>query len=340
MEVSLTMANQHRVLIIGAGSIGERHLRCFQTTGRADVAVCELNAELRGEVAKRYGNVPAFDSLDSALEEKYSAAVVAVPAHLHVPMSTTLAGKGIHILCEKPLSTSLTGIDELQKAVQQSAVTFVVGYTWRCNALMESFKAALDRGDYGKPLQVTFNCGSHWPHYRPAYNVIPYFQKRESGGGVIQDGLTHMTNLAEWLFGPITKLTADHAHLLLDGITMEDTVHLIARHGDILANYSFNLTQMPAEIGFTIVTDKGTLRIEAHNNRWRWMTSPDGDWQDTTFPDSERDTNYIKQANAFLDAIEGKGAARCSLQEGIQTLKVNLAALEAADNHNWQIIED
>lgn len=332
------MANPHRVLVIGAGSIGERHLRCFQTTGRADVAVCDLNGELRQTVAERYGNIPAYENFEDAIDDGYTAAVVAAPGQFHVPMSTKLAGRGMHVLCEKPLSTSMDGIDELRAAVNSGGVTFVVGYTWRSNPVMQSVKQALDSGDYGTPVQLVLVTGSHWPYFRPAYNVVPYFQKRESGGGVIQDAFTHMVNLGEWLVGPVTSLTADHAHLLLEGITVEDTTHVIARHGSVLANYAVNLTQTYTEVGFNIVTDKGTLRAQAHRSRWRWLDKPDGEWRDTTFAPVERDDPYISQANAFLDAIEGKGPIRCTLEEGIQTLKVNLAALKAADEHSWQTI--
>ncbi len=44
----------YRVLVIGAGSIGQRHVRCFQKTGRAQVSICEINATLRSRVAEEY----------------------------------------------------------------------------------------------------------------------------------------------------------------------------------------------------------------------------------------------------------------------------------------------
>ena len=43
----------HRVLIVGVGSIGERHLRCFRATGRAEVSFVEINDELRRSVVER-----------------------------------------------------------------------------------------------------------------------------------------------------------------------------------------------------------------------------------------------------------------------------------------------
>ena len=334
------MSDKHHVLIVGVGSIGERHLRCFQQTGRATLSLCEANPELRQAVSHRYGDVPAFAEFDEALQEEFDVAVVATPGHLHVPMSTQLTCRGAHVLCEKPLSTSLDGVDELVDAVTSQGTTFAVGYTWRCNPVMRSFKAALDSGRYGEPRQLVHVGGSHWPHYRPAYREIPYFQRRESGGGVVQDALTHMVNLGQWFVGPITQVAGDHAHLLLEGITMEDTAHVIARHGSVLASYAINLGQMPGETTITINTNEGTLRVEHHRQRWRWMSEPDSTWEDETVADFGRDAPYIDQAHAFLDAVEGKGPVRCSLQEGISTLKVNLAILAAADGKVWQSIDD
>jgi len=84
------MTKPHRILIIGVGSIGERHLRCFQNSGRAELALCEVNPELRQAVAERYGNVPAYENFDAAREGDFTAAAVAAPAQFHVPMSTEL----------------------------------------------------------------------------------------------------------------------------------------------------------------------------------------------------------------------------------------------------------
>ena len=69
---------KHRVLIIGVGSIGERHARCFLTTERAEVGICEINDALRRTVADRYPVLGAFRQVEEALQQPFDAAVVAV----------------------------------------------------------------------------------------------------------------------------------------------------------------------------------------------------------------------------------------------------------------------
>src|SRR4051794_39784562 len=126
------------ILIVGVGSIGERHLRCFQATGRADVTLCELNPVLRKTVAERYQVVKIFDELDRALAEKPDAVVICTPAHLHVPMALTIAKVGAHLFIEKPLSTTLEGITALREEIARRHLVAGVAYVYRAHPALGS----------------------------------------------------------------------------------------------------------------------------------------------------------------------------------------------------------
>ena len=67
-------------------------------------------------------------------------------------------------------------------------------------------------------------------------------------------------NTAELLVGPITKLTCDAGHLALEGVTVEDIVHVITRHGDIMGSLVSNQFQSPNESTFIINCEKGTIK--------------------------------------------------------------------------------
>lgn len=329
------MSEQKRVLVIGGGSIGERHIRCFQQTRRADVSLCEINDQVRNRIAAAYGLSSTFRDLKETSDIEFDAAVICTPAHLHVPMATELAERQVDLLIEKPLSTSLTGIDNLYAAVEASGTAVAVAYVNRANPILLDLKRALDSGEFGAPVEIIAVSGQHFPFYRPAYREI-YYRDRQTGGGAIQDALTHILNLAEWLVGPITELTADADHLVLEGVEVEDTVHVLARHGNILANYSLNQHQAPNETTITIVCERGTLRFETHESRWRWQTKPDAAWTDVCHRPLERDELFVSQANAFLDVVERRCEPLCSLDEGLQTLRVNLAVLAAAQTRTWR----
>lgn len=329
----------HRILIIGTGSIGTRHVRCMLKTQRADVGICEPNARLRSEVARAYHITEAYPSLDQALERPWDAAVIAVPAPLHVPMAQRLVEHGIGVLIEKPLAVDETGVADLIESVERRGVASGMAYVYRAHPAVQAMRDAL-RGDrFGSPLQLIMVSGQHFPFYRPAYRDI-YYAHREQGGGAIQDGLTHGFNVCEWLVGPITRLTVDAANLALEGVDVEDTVHVIARHRDrVMASYAINQHQAPNESAITVVCEGGTLRMEIKRHRWLWMSEPSGEWHEHATPLADQDDWFVRQQDAFLDHIEGLADPLCSLREGWQTLRVNRAALASADKGGaWQQI--
>jgi predicted dehydrogenase len=327
-------AHLQDVLIIGVGSIGHRHLRCFLQTGRVRAAICEVNRALADPLAAQYGVERVYSSLDEALAQHFAAAVIAAPAHLHVPMATRLAEAGVHLLIEKPLSTTLDGIDQLCRTVDRHGVVAVVAYVYHAHPVLRAMKQALDTGRFGRPVQVVATCGQHFPTYRPAYREI-YYRDRATGGGAIQDALTHVVNAAEWLVGPVDRVLADAAHQVLEGVTVEDTVHLLTRHGSVLGCYSLNQHQAPNELTLTVICQRGTVRFEGHRLRWRWMVQPDEPWHDEPGGEIPRDSLFVAQAEAFLDALDG-GPRLCTLDQAIQTLRVNLAALESLRRQAWQ----
>lgn len=330
---------QHKVLVVGAGSIGERHVRCFGATDRAEISLCELDGARRRAVADRCGVSQAFASWEEALASGPAAVVIATPAHLHIPMARQAVSQGCHVLIEKPLSTSLDGADELQALAAQRGVGAGVAYVYRSHPALAAMRSALQFGRFGAPLQVVGVFGQHFPLYRPAYRET-YYTRHETGGGAIQDALTHAINAAEWLVGPVERLVADAEHLALAGVTVEDTAQVLTRHGNVLGCFSLNQHQAPNEGTITVICEGGTARFEMHHHRWRWMVDPGGDWREEECGPLERDTLFINQARHFLDVIEGRAVPVCSLAEGMQTLRVNLAILESARRQAWQTLSE
>ena len=340
------MTLRHSVLIVGVGSIGERHLRCFQTTGRAALSFVEINDTLRATIATRYG-VRACGSLEEALSGHFdagsreaqpiSAAVVSTPANLHLEIAQRLADANIHLLIEKPLSTSIAGVDYLGKTSRERGLVMGVAYVMRCFPALAAMRESLLSGKFGKPVEIVAVCGQHFPTYRPAYRDT-YYTDHTTGGGAIQDALTHILNAGEWLVGPIERLVADAAHQVIEGVVVEDTAHVLTRHGEVLGSYSLNQHQSPNEVTITVICDRGTVRWESHAHRWRWMIHPDEPWHDEPYEPEPRDAAFITQADRFLDAVEGHCQPHCTLNDGMQTLRVNLAALASVELREWQTI--
>ena len=323
------------------GSIGLRHLRCFQATGRAELSLCEVDAGLRERVAGEYGVRRAYADLDAALGDRHDAAVIATPAHLHVPMGLRLAEAGVHLLIEKPLSTSLDGIGDAGAGARPAATwSAAVAYVLRQHPALCAMSAAIRSGRFGRPVELVAVAGQNFPTYRPAYREI-YYKDRATGGGAIQDALTHAMNAAEWLVGPVDRLAADAAHQVLEGVEVEDTVHVIARHGDLLASYSLNQHQAPNELTLTVVCQGGTCRWELHRQRWRWMTRPDAPWEEESFAGLRARRPVRRPGRRVPRRARGPGRAGLHRSaEAAQTLRCNLAALASAEQGTWKRTSD
>lgn len=318
-----------KILIIGCGSIGERHLRCFQRTGRAEPVACEPRADVLSRLKTQY-NVPGFASLAEAWAGgPYDAVVICAPAQLHIAMALDCLRRGLHVLIEKPLSISLDGVADLQRTIAASGKFVRVGYTWHFHPGVKAARECLRRGELGRPLQVVVAAGQHFPTFRPAYREI-YYTRHESGGGAIQDSLTHNVNTVEWLIGPTTRVFCEAAHQALEGVTVEDTVCAVARNGEVLVSYSHNQFQPPNETTYLVHCAHGSLKIETHEQRWAiWPRGAEG-WQYFAAPIKERDDLFVAQANDFLSGmLSGTPTDVCTVEEALQTLKFNLAALES-----------
>ena len=328
----------HRILIVGCGSIGQRHLRCFQRTGRAEVTACDIDRRLVERVCSDYAVAGFNDWMTALLAQHPDAVVVATPAHLHVPIAVRALRHGAAVLIEKPLSTRLDDLPSLYQAVAESGRAAAVAYVYRFVPGLAQMRDFLNAGTFGPPLQISVVAGQHFPTFRPAYREI-YYAKHETGGGAIQDALTHLADAVQWLAGPATRLYCEAARQSLDGVQVEDTVCVTARHGDVLVGYTLNQFQSPNELTVQVHCEHGSLRFENHRQRWSVFPRGANGWEHRAAPVNDRDDLFVAQANAFLDAIEGQPTPLCTVAEAERVLKFNLAAIRSAREHTATTID-
>jgi len=321
------------ILIVGCGSIGERHLRCFQRTGRAVVSACDANVTLLERVSRLY-DVPGFADLDAALAAgAYDGVVICTPAQTHLDIALRGLAHGAGLLIEKPLSTGLEKVPLVRDAIAKSGKFTAIAYVYHCMPWIQAARKVLTGGELGRPLHVSVATGQHFPTFRPAYREI-YYTRHETGGGAIQDALTHIANAVEWLVGPTTRVFCDAAHQSLEGVNVEDTVNVTARNGGVLVNYALNQFQAPNEMTMQIHCEGGSVKIEGNEQRFGVFRRGQDAWEWNKTAPLERDELFIAQADAFLDGLHGKPTALCTFDEALQTLKFNLAALESARSGN------
>lgn len=140
-----------RMLVVGGGSIGERHLRCFQRQSNVAVALCEPNESRRIEVNERYQVADSFATFEEASDCAWDAAVVCTPANLHVQQSVWLLGRTSAVLVAKPLTTRSTIASSLLVKSQSKTV--------RATYLYRSHPAARHRFEINVAALKSADCG-------------------------------------------------------------------------------------------------------------------------------------------------------------------------------------
>lgn len=320
---------EHSVLIIGCGSIGERHLRCFQQSGRCRVTVCDTRPELLERITRDYAIPTSNDWRTASATAEVDIAVICTPAPSHVAIAQELLARGIHVLIEKPLSHSLQDVATLIASKNSSRCCAGVAYVYRVFPVLQAAHAFLKTDQLGTIRQATVISGQPFHLLRPGYSST-YYREHQSGGGAIQDALTHFANWMEGVLGPTLSLLCDCSHQVLPDVEVEDTVHIAARHESALVNYSYNQFQLPNETTIQFNAAGGSLKIEFHTQRWGVCLNAETDWTWHDCPVPERDAHFTAQAHAFMDAVEGKSPVPCTLEEAAQTLRFNLAALAAS----------
>jgi len=325
------------VLVIGVGSIGARHVECFQKTGDVRVSICEIDDAQRERVRNQFAIERVYADVNAALAEPHDAVVIATPAQWHIPIAQQAAEAGLHLLIEKPLSVSTRGVPQLVNTIARQRLVAAVAYVYRAHPALAAMKAALDAGRFGRPLQLVVVSGQDFARYRPAYQSS-YYRDHATGGGAIQDALTHLLNAGEWLVGPIDRLVADAEHQQLNGVLVEDTVHVLARHAEVLASYALNQHQSPNETTITVACEEATVRFDYHQRHFLWMNRGEDVWHGESAAAWDRNELFVAQARSFLQAITARTAPLCRLEEAAQTLNANLAALASARGGGWQVV--
>lgn len=317
------------LLIIGCGSIGERHVRTFLATGRCQAIACDNRPAILAAMAERYRVPTAADWRTAMSDSNVFAAVVATPAPSHVAIATEILKAQRHCLIEKPLALALDGLTGLSAAHAASGRAAAIAYVHHFRAEVAAARAFVQAGSLGRVLQASVVSGQDFPFFRPAYREI-YYRDRTQGGGAIQDALTHLANLIEWFVGPTAALSCEAGHQALAGVEVEDTVAVTGRTRDgAIVTWSLNQFQAPNETTLQFNAERGSVIVEYHRQRWGYFARGDKDWTWETFPPAERDGPFIAQANAFLDLCAGKPSACATLDEGIQAVRFNLAAFES-----------
>jgi predicted dehydrogenase len=319
-------------LIIGAGSIGERHLRNFLRIKGVHCSVADTSLKILERIKSEYRVDAVYSDYRDARLESFDGVVICIPANLHITVARDIMGSGTNILLEKPLSMNTDGLDELKQLVMEGKGIFSVAFTLRSDPLYRELRDRIVSGEAGAVSMVNFYAGQYWPAMRKDFPP-KYAQSRVTGGGAIPDHLIHMINYLEWCFGKPANVAARQWKLGLTDIETEDSGCVIIEFDKgPVAVLNICLFQQDNVMKLQVIGKETTLRLSSETDRLEIFDPAGNTWRCGDITRIDRDMVFLEQAKHFIDCIQGKAEPRCTLAEAEQTLKTMLAALQSGDS--------
>ncbi len=318
-----------RILIVGCGSIGTRHLKAFMKIKGVEVILCDPRKEALKKIAENYSLAEVYEDIKEINLERIDAMVVCVPPNTHIPLALEGARANCHLLIEKPLSNNLDEIEELIQLTKRKKLVLGVAYCLRYHPNLIRIKKMLEEKAIGTVLVGKVHAGQYFPDYRPDYRQI-YFAKRKMGGGVLSDFATHSLDYIQWLMGEVGEVFCFCDKLSDLEIETEDTAEIFLRfENKSIAEVHSNCFQRDYSSRLELIGSSGTIVWDYVKNEVRLFQAGKKEWE--TFTDKcERDHLFNFQAINFVEAIKSKNTLPVSGESGMRTLKVVLAAYESA----------
>ena len=198
----VTFQESLNIAIVGCGAIAKlQHLPCLARRDDCQVAALVEQNEARAErLAKRFEVASVFTDYRHLLGLDIAAAIVALPNHLHAPVSIELLKAGIHVLVEKPMALSVAECDAMLEAAEAGQAVLAVGLMRRFSHAGRFAKWAIESGLLGRI--TSFDIQNGFIHAWPI--ATDFFLRREmAGGGVLIDLGVHALDQLLWWLGDV-----------------------------------------------------------------------------------------------------------------------------------------
>jgi predicted dehydrogenase len=322
-----------KALVVGLGSIGKRHLGNLRKLApRADITVWRQHAR-PGDEGTGYPDADrVVFSLEDALASQPEIAIIANPAAFHIQTGLPLAREGVSLLVEKPFSNNLEGVEDLIEMCAARCKTLMIGYNLRFHASLRCLKKNVEDGKIGKVLSVLAEVGQYLPDWRPGteYSKNVSAQNRLGGGAVLE--LSHELDYTRWLVGEVRAVSAQTGKVSDLDMDVEDIADINLRFASgALGSVHLDMLQRVPARTCKLIGTEGTLVWDGISNNVRLFSVSTKSWQDV-FPAQPLDRNamYMDEMQHFLTCVKTGIKPLVTGEDGLQVLKIALAARESA----------
>ena len=166
-----------KILLIGYGYWGPNLARNLNQNSNIEFSgILEIDKDLHKKISEDYPEIPIFNSIDE-IGDDHDAAIVSTPATTHFSIGQSLLEKGLHVLIEKPLATTIDDCEKLIKIAEDKQLKLMVGHTYLYNASVIKIKELIDSGEIGKLLTIhseRLNLGQIRQDINVMWNLAPH----------------------------------------------------------------------------------------------------------------------------------------------------------------------
>ena len=285
------------------------------------VAVCRRDPVLLRAVAEQFGFPVATEDYRELLEQDLDGVVVSSPHYAHHDHARAALERGMHVLCEKPMTLHPNEAWELVGLAEERGLHLLVPYGWHYKPFVRQAKRLMEDGAVGRieyavchmasPTKDFFSGGGSVPSRWTPSIAEPdprTWQVRENGGGYGHGQITHSSALLFWLTGLRATEVAARMTAPNSGVDLYDTA-TVAFDGGSIGTISGAAT-LPNDDRFQVDVrvfgDQGVLLLDVERERLD-VRRHDGQHQHVDVPAGEGDYSCEGPPHRFVDLIQGRG---------------------------------
>jgi UDP-N-acetylglucosamine 3-dehydrogenase len=315
-----------RVGVIGVGDWGEKHLQALRTVPNVEVtAICDTDKARAQKVAARHRVRRSYTDFKELFgNEDLDAVHVVTPEPAHRAPVVEAARRGVHVLVEKPLATSLQDADSMIEATKKHKVILMVGHVLRWDSRYAMVKDYIEQGKVGK-------IGTIFARRSVSRAQAPIFLGRSTP--VMQLGI-HDIDLILWYTGLSVEQVYTRSARFFDYKHPDMTSCMLNLEGGAHAvvQNSFSLPEnVPFFVGarMEIVGSKGFVIIDASEQSLFFCDKSGWRTPDTTLIPVVRNNmvgTLAQEVNYFIQCVaRGQNPKVISPSESRNALKVAIA---------------
>ncbi|MFB3897053.1 MAG: Gfo/Idh/MocA family protein [bacterium] len=330
--------------IIGCGAMAAYHLSGIRNAQNAKIIAVADTISFKAEKFAKEHNIPAWYTDYRKLLNRLDIEIVCIctPSGLHSDIAIEAAKAGKHIICEKPIETTLPAADRMINAAEQAKVKLGIVNQWRTYDTLQKVRQAVQEGWLGKMV-----LGDAYLKY---YRAQGYYDSAVwrgtwamDGGGVLMNQGIHGIDMLPWIMGDIDTVYAKATHLVRN-IEAEDTaVVAVSYKSGAYGTIIGTTAAFPAAASqLEFHGEWGTILMEEQTIKKWVVLGRDGNQKDMTpqvdsatisetTESNHHDTiGHQKIIRNMLDVLRYNQELYCSGIEGRKTVELILAIYESA----------